>query len=138
MSIEGTLMVLGLTCLAVALVLGGVEERAFVIAQAASGIAEHYVVRAGDVPAAVLVDLAVLAVMMPVALTTKKVWPLVVTSLCIATLMSEAAQMLVHAGPRAYGVMQSSWDLLADVMVAAGAVGVWMSRRADRARVGHP
>jgi hypothetical protein len=108
MSIEGTLMVLGLTCLAVALVLGGVEERAFVIAQAASGIAEHYVVRAGDVPAAVLVDLAVLAVMMPVALTTKKVWPLVVTSLCIATLMSEAAQMLVHAGPRAYGVMQSS------------------------------
>jgi len=52
--------------------------------------------------------------------------------------MSEAAQLLVHASPRAYGLMQSAWDLLADAMVAAGAVNIWMSRRAELAHLRQP
>jgi len=100
-----------------------------------SGLTEHFVVRSGDIVAAVLVDLGVLAVVLPIALRTTKVWPLVAASLCVASLMSEAAQLMVHASPDAYGLMQASWDLIADLMVAGGAAAVWRAGRAARQSV---
>lgn len=133
MSVGELLLIFGLACLAVALLAGGLAERIFVAAQGLSGIVEYGVVRQGDVTGAVLTDLAVLAVVAPIALGTDKTWPLVAASLCVAALMSEAAQLLVHASPAAYGVLQSSWDLLADFVVAVGAVNVWRARRASRA-----
>jgi len=135
MSIEGVLLVAGLLCLAIAFVAGGPEERIFVAAQAVSGLTEHFVVRSGDIVAAVLVDLGVLAVVLPIALRTTKVWPLIAASLCVASLMSEAAQLMVHASPDAYGLMQASWDLIADLMVAGGAAAVWRAGRTARQSV---
>ena len=135
MGIGGALLVLSLALLAAAFLAGEVEERIFVGAQAASGILEHYFVRGGDIPTAVLVDLGALAVVLPIALRSSKTWPLVAASLCVATLMSEAAQLLVRASPAAYGLLQGSWDLLANVVVCASAVQLWMTRRAERAAI---
>jgi hypothetical protein len=42
--------------------------------------------------------------------------------------MSEAAQLMVHASPEAYSLMQASWDLIADMMVAGSAVAGWRAR----------
>jgi hypothetical protein len=124
------LVIIGLGALGFALVAGGREERAFVAAQAASALAEHGMVRfGGDIPVAILVDLAVLAVVVPLALRSSKVWPLFAASLCVATLMTEAAQLLVHASLQAYAITQGAWDLLADVIVAIGAWNVWRARR---------
>ena len=132
MGIGGALLFVSLALLAVAFLLGEAEERIFVGAQAASGVAEHYFVHGGDIPLAVLVDLAVLAVVLPIALRSGKTWPLVAASLCVATLMSEAAQLLVHASAAAYGVLQGSWDLLANLLVAGSALNIWLSRRPER------
>lgn len=133
MSVGGLLLLVGLACLAVAFLLGGAEERIFVIAQASAGVAEHYLIRVGDIPEAILVDLAVLAVALPIALRSNKAWPLLAASLCVATLMSEAAQLLVNASAEAYSVLQGCWDLLADLVVVVGALSVWRARRIERA-----
>jgi hypothetical protein len=120
----------GLTALAFAVLVGGREERIFVAAQAASGLAEHSFVRfEHDVPRAVLVDLAVLAIVLPLALRSNKAWPLFAASLCVASLMTEAAQMLVHAAPAAYAIIQGAWDLIADMVVAFGAWSVWRAQQ---------
>jgi len=124
------LVVIGLAALAYALTVGGREERIFVAVQAASALGEHAAVRFGrSISSAVLIDLAVLAVVIPLALRTRKVWPLLAASLCVASLMTEGAQMLVHASDTAYAIIQGAWDLLADLVVAVGAWNVWRSRR---------
>jgi hypothetical protein len=124
------LVVIGLAALAFALAAGGREERIFVGIQAASALAEHGAVRFGrSIPAAVFIDVVVLALVMPLAMRTHKVWPLFVASLCVATLMTEGAQMLVQASEAAYAVIQGAWDLLANLAVAVGAWNVWRARR---------
>lgn len=134
MSLGWVLIVAGLALLSVALVLGGREERIFVAAQAASALAEHSLLTFGEnIGGAVLIDLAVLAVVLPVALTSQKVWPLLAASLCVATLMTEAAQALVHADVEAYAIAQGLWDLLANFVVAVGAWNVWRGARQLRA-----
>ena len=131
MSIEWALLAAGLLCLAVALVVGGLEERTFATAQAVSIAFEITFARSGDVDIAVIIDLAVLAIILPIALRTHKAWPLVAASVCVATLMSEAAQYAVHASPDAYGLMQGGWDLVANIVVAIGAARLWRARRAE-------
>lgn len=130
MSAGWLLVVIGLAALGFALVVGGREERIFVGIQAASAISEHSALRFGEsILAAVLIDVVVLAVVLPLALRTKKAWPLLVASLCVASLMTEGAQMVVQASDTAYAIIQGAWDLLADLVVAVGAWNVWRSRR---------
>lgn len=130
MSAGWLLVVVGLAALGFALVVGGREERIFVGVQAASALGEHGAVRFGEsIAAAVLIDTVVLAVVIPMALRTHKAWPLVAASLCVATLMTEAAQMLVQASETAYAIIQGAWDLLANLVVVVGAWNVWRSRR---------
>lgn len=120
----------GLLMLAFAFAFGGREERLFVAVQAASGLAEHSAVRFGrDVPSAVLIDLVVLSIIVPMALRTNKAWPLFAASLSVAALMTEGAQMLVHATDAAYAIIQGTWDLLANLIVVVGAWNVWRTRR---------
>lgn len=124
------LIFVGLAMLGFAALVGGREERLFVAAQAASALGEHTSVRfSRDIPAAVLIDLIVLGVVIPLALRTKKIWPLFAASLCVATLMTEGAQMLVQASEEAYGLTQGTWDMLADLVVAIGAWNVWRQSR---------
>ena len=133
MGFGGALLFVSLALLAIAFLLGEAEERIFVGVQAASGLAEHSFVRGGDVATAVLIDLAVTAAVLPIALRSDKAWPLVAASLCVATLMSEAAQWLVRASPAAYSLLQSGWDLLANLLVAGAALQIWWSSRGARA-----
>jgi hypothetical protein len=131
MSAGWLLVVVGLAALAFALAVGGREERLFVAVQAASALGEHAAVRFGEsIAMAVMIDLGVLALVIPMALRTHKAWPLFAASLCVATLMTEGAQMLVQASDTAYAIIQGAWDLLADLVVAVGAWNVWRSRRA--------
>jgi len=130
MSAGWLLVVIGLAALGFVLVVGGREERAFAVVQAASALGEHAALRFGDsIATAVLIDTAVLAVVIPMALRTHKIWPLFAASLCVATLMTEAAQMLVQATETAYAIIQGAWDLLANLVVVVGAWNVWRSRR---------
>lgn len=129
MSAGWLLVLVGLAALSFAFALGGREERIFVVAQAVSALGEHSAVRfARHIPTAVLIDLAVLAVVIPLALRTNKVWPLFAASVCVATLMTEGAQMLVHASEPAYAIVQGAWDLLANLIVVVGAWNVWRAR----------
>jgi len=130
MSAGWLLIVIGLAPLVFALVAGGREERFFVAVQAASAMGEHTAVRFGQsIATAVLIDLVVLAAVIPLALRTHKAWPLFAASLCVAGLMTEGAQMLVHASYTAYAIIQGTWDLLANLVVAVGAWNVWRVRR---------
>lgn len=129
MNLGWLLPALGLAALAFAAAFGGREERIFVLVQAASGAAEHGARFEHEVAGAILVKLAVLAILLWLALRTCKAWPLVVASLCVASLMTEAAQLLVHAAPTAYAITQDGWSLLADLVVAFGAWNVWQARR---------
>jgi hypothetical protein len=120
----------GLLTLGYAFAFGGREERLFVAVQAGSALAEHSAVRFGrDISTAVMIDLVVLAIVVPLALRTNKVWPLFAASLSVAALMTEGAQLLVQASAAAYGIIQGAWDLLANLIVAAGAWNVWRARR---------
>jgi len=130
MSAGWLLVVIGLAALAFALAVGGREERIFAAVQAASMLGAHAAVRLGEsLAAAVLIDTLVLAVVIPMALRSPKAWPLVAASLCVATLMTEAAQMLVHASGTAYAITQGGWDLLASLVVLCGAWNVWRAQR---------
>jgi hypothetical protein len=129
MSMGWALLASGLTCLAVASAAGGPEERLFAAAQALSGLFELLFARNGDIDVAVLIDVGVLAVIVPVALRTQKVWPLIAASFSVAAMMTEAAQHMVRASPQAYGLLQGVWDLLADIVVAIGGLCVWRARR---------
>lgn len=131
MSVGWLLIGVGLMTLSFAFAFGGREERFFVAVQAGSALAEHSAVRFGrNIPTAVLIDLVVLAIVLPLALRTNKAWPLFAASLCIAALMTEGAQMLVHASDTAYAIIQGTWDLLANLIVAVGAWNVWRPRNA--------
>ena len=133
MSIGWALLAAGLICLAFAVIAGGPEERLFAAVQAVSGLLELLFARTGAIDIAVLIDFAVLAVIIPIALRTQKIWPLVAAALSVAALMTEAAQHMVHASPDAYGLLQSAWDLLANIVVAIAALGLWRGRRGRRA-----
>lgn len=130
MSIGALLVVIGLIALAFAFLFGGREERIFAAAQAISAISEHSFLAFGEnIIGAVIIDLAVLAVVVPLAMRSNKVWPLIGASFCVATLMTEGAQVLVRGTPEAYAIIQGSWDLLASLVVAAAA---WQLRRTRR------
>lgn len=119
---------LGSAALGFAFLFGGREERIFAAAQALSAAGDIFL--AGDnVAGEAVVDLAVLAVIVPLALRTSKAWPLVAASLCLAILMTTAAQALVHANLTAYAIAQGSWMLLANFVVASGAWNAWRARR---------
>lgn len=130
MGLGWMLLALGFAALAFGFIFGGREERIFVLVLATSSFTERNAVHIGhDLLRAALVDLAVLAIVLPLALRTTRTWPLLVASLCVAGLMTEAAQVLVHAAPKAYAITQGGWDLLADLVVAAGAWNVQQARQ---------
>lgn len=132
MALVWGLVGLGSAALGFAFLFGGREERIFATAQALSALGDIFLGwnAAGDnVAGEAVIDLAVLAVVVPLALRTSKVWPLIAASLCVAILMTTAAQALVHATPAAYAIAQGGWTLLADLVVAAGAWNVWRARR---------
>ena len=80
------------------------------------------------------VDLALLAVVLPMALKSAKLWPLVAAALCLVMLMTAAAQLLVHATPQAYAIAGMAGGA-ADIVVALGAWNAW---RAGRRGAGRP
>ena len=125
---------LGAAALAVALLLGGRDEQIFGAAKAAAALGGEFV-RTGAPAQAVVCDvviaLALLALVLPLALRSTKAWPLTAASVCLAVLMTAAAQQLVHARPQAYGIVQGGWTLLGDLVVAAGAWNAWRVRRRD-------
>ena len=130
MALGWLLVMIGLAALVFAMIAGGREERIFVAAQAASAVAEHIIVRfGGNIPGAILIDLAVLAIIVPLALGSNKVWPLFAASLGVAALMTEAAQLLVGASLEAYAIIHGSWDLLGALVVALGAWNVMRAKR---------
>jgi hypothetical protein len=134
MGLGWLLLALGLAVLTFAVIFGGREERIFALAQATSGLLGHGGLPFGHaVTRAILLDLAVLAILLPLALRSSRIWPLVATSVCVASLMTVAAQLLVHAVPQAYAILHGGWDLLADLAVAFGA---WNFRRANRGSKG--
>ena len=129
MDLPWLLLAFGLAALTFAVVLGGREERVFVVVQAASGLAEHRIIHLQqELPRAILLDLLVLAILVPLALRSSRTWPLFVASLCLASLMTEAAQLLVGASFEAYAIVQGIWDLIADLVVAYGAWNGWRAR----------
>jgi hypothetical protein len=135
MGVVWGLVGLSAAALSFALLFGGREERIFASAQALSAGAHIFLGwnSAGDnVGGEAVVDLAMLAVIVPLALKTSKVWPLVAASLSVAILMTAAAQALVRATPVAYAIAQGSWSLLADFVVGLGAWNVWRARRRAR------
>jgi len=122
---------LGAAALALALLFGGREERIFAAAKACA-LGGALIPTAGPTNAVlrdIVVDLALLAVILPLALRSNKAWPLAAASLCLAGLMTGAAQLLAHARPQAYAIVQGGWDLLAACVVAAGAWNVQRARR---------
>lgn len=130
---------LGAAALAVALLLGGRDERIFGAAKAAAALGGEFVrtsMPAQAVVRDVVIDLALLAVVLPLALRSAKAWPLAAASVCVAVLMTAAAQQLVHASPQAYGIVQGGWRLLGDFVVAVGAWNAWRARRARQTRPG--
>jgi hypothetical protein len=132
MGLTGALVGVGVGALAFALLLGGREERIFGAARAASTLGGALIRTPSPIDAVVrdaAIDLALLAVVLPLALKSSKAWPLAAASLCLAALMTGAAQMLVHAAPEAYRIVQGGWTLLGDFVVAAGAWNAWRARR---------
>lgn len=132
MGVTWVLVGLGSAALAAALLLGGRQERVYAVAKAIATLCNTFLgtnSSPGAIPRDAVIDLALLAVVLPLALKSSKLWPLAAASLCIATLMTAAAQMLIHATPSAYGIAQGGWDLLAGLVVAAGAWNVWRARR---------
>lgn len=122
----------GATALAVALLLGDRDERLFGAAKAAAALGGEFVqtiMPAQTVVRDVVIDLVLLAVVLPLALRSTRAWPLAAASVCLAMLMTAGAQQLVHASPQAYGVVQGGWRLLGDFVVAAGAWNAWQGRR---------
>ena len=123
---------LGSAALIFALLLGGRDERIYGAAKAVAALGDSLMGASsstGTVARESVIDLALFAVVLPLALKSSKVWPLAAASLCIATLMTAAAQMLIHATPSAYGIAQGAWELLADLVVALGAWHAWRARR---------
>jgi hypothetical protein len=126
---------LGLGAMLFALAVGGAQERIYAAAQAISAAADLAlgVMRFGEhLARQILVDLALFAVVLVLALRSTKAWPLAAASLCVATLMTEAAQALVHATPRAYAICQATWELMADGVMAYAAWDAWRARRRAR------
>jgi hypothetical protein len=135
MGVVWGLVGLAAASLSFALLFGGREERIFAAAQALSAAAHIFLgwnSAADNVAGETVVDLAMLAVIVPLALKTSKVWPLVAASLSVAVLMSAAAQALVQATPTAYAIAQGGWSLLADLVVGLGAWNIWRARRRGR------
>jgi hypothetical protein len=132
MELTWALIGLGAGALCVALLLGGQEERIVGAARAASTLCSALIGTQSPTEAVVrdvAINLALLAVVLPLALKSSKAWPLAAASLCLAALMTAAAQTLVHAAPQAYGILQGVWALMSDCAVA---VGAWNARRARR------
>ena len=141
MSVTWVLVGLGSAALIFALVLGGCEERIYGAAKVIAALCNILVGTSsstGTVARESVIDLALFAVVLPLALKSSKVWPLAAASLCIATLMTAAAQMLIHATPSAYGIAQGAWELLADLVVALGAWNAWRARRRGDGRAQAP
>ena len=141
MSVTWVLVGLGSAALIFALLLGGREERIYGAAKAVAALSNLLVgtnSSTGTVIREAVIDLALFAVVLPLALKSNKVWPLVAASVCLATLMTAAAQMLIHATPTAYGIAQGAWALLADLVVALGAWNVWRARRQGDGRAEAP
>jgi hypothetical protein len=83
MGLGWLLLALGLAVLTFAVIFGGREERIFALAQATSGLLGHGGLPFGHaVTRAILLDLAVLAILLPLALRSSRIWPLVATSVC--------------------------------------------------------
>lgn len=123
---------LGAAALGLALVLGGREERIFAGVKAVSALGAALAPLHTPTQTVVRdtwINVVLLAVVLPLAMRTLKAWPLAAASLCLAALMTAAAQMLVHAAPEAYGLLQGCWSLLAALVVALGA---WNARRGRR------
>ena len=135
MSVTWVLVGLGCAALVLALLLGGRDERIYAAAKAITAVGDVLIgtsSSAGAVAREAGIDLALFAVVLPLALTSSKIWRLAAASLCIAALMTAAAQMLIHATPSAYGIAQGGWGLLADLVVALGAWNAWRARRSER------
>jgi hypothetical protein len=132
MGVTWVLVGLGSAALIFALAAGGREERLYAAAKVLAALCGHLLAARSPADSALrdaIIDLALLAVVLPLALKSVKVWPLAAASLCIAALMTAAAQMLIHATPSAYGIAQGGWALLGDLMVAVGAWNAWRARR---------
>jgi hypothetical protein len=133
MQVTWGLVGLGAAALAFALLLGGREERIFSAARAAAAVTAVLLGPRSPTQTVVrdvAVALILFVVVLPFALKSTKAWPLAAASLCLATLMTGAAQALVHASLAAYGIVQGGWDLLADLVVVVGAWNAWRARQA--------
>jgi hypothetical protein len=132
MSATWVLVGLGSAALGFTFLVGGRDERIYAAAKATAAFGD-LLIGANSSTASVareaVIDLALLAVVLPLALKSTKVWPLAAASICVATLMTAAAQMLIHATPAAYGIAQGGWDLLAYLVIVAGAWNAWRARR---------
>jgi hypothetical protein len=136
MSAAWLLVTFSLATAAIVFVVGGTEERIFAGAQALSAIGD-ILIGAGftgrNVGGEMVIDLALLAVILAIAVKANKVWPLFAASLCAATVMTEVAQIFAQAGPFAYSIIQAVWESLALVVVTVGAWQVWRGRRQEAA-----
>ena len=127
--------------LAFAVILGGLEERIVAAAQAVSVVADDLVGAAftgKNAGAEMSIDLILLAVILPIAFRTSKIWPLVVASLCVVALETEAAQMLASVSARTYVVTQGLWEVLTCAVVSLGAWKAWRARRANNIGLASP
>lgn len=132
MSVTWVLVGLGSAALGFAVLAGGREERIYATAKATAALGA-LVIRTqsatGTAARDTLIELALFAVVLLLALKSTKVWPLAAASLSLATLMTAAAQMLIHASPSAYGIARGGWELLAYLVIMAGAWNAWRARR---------
>lgn len=132
MSVTWVLVGLGSAALGFAFLFGGREERIYATAKATAALGELVIGThswSGTAARDALTELALFAVVLPLALKSTKVWPLAAASLCLATLMTAAAQMLIHASPPAYGIARGGWQLLAYLVIVVGAWSAWRARR---------
>jgi hypothetical protein len=124
--------VLGWGAVLLALLKGRWEERTFAAVQAlliAYDTATGFKAFGAHLGREPLQDLANLAVALFIALRSTKAWPIAAASLALAMVMTEAAQRLVHVQVSAYSIAQGVWEVLLDLVLAAGAIATWRARR---------
>jgi hypothetical protein len=131
--------VLGWGAVLLALFKGEWEERTFAAGQVvlivSDAVADFRAFGAhlGQEP---LQDLANLALALFIALRSSKRWPIAAASLALAMVMTEAAQRLIHVQVSAYSIAQGVWEVLLDLVLAAGTIAAWRARRAKAAARG--
>jgi len=132
MSLGWVLLAVSVVAVALAFVLGGIEERVFAIAQALSVAADNAIgaaFTADNVGGEMAIDLVLLAVVLRIALRTSKLWPFVAASLCVVATETQAAHFFISIDDRIYVFTQGLWEFLSCAVVSVGAFHVWRSAR---------